>query len=513
MTNHPRRPNNGDRSRKLRTPIQPTQPMQPQQNSQRMNTQTLHDVPLQSRPNHPTQRSKPFTMRSITQVAQGGTPTARHISPQTQPIPRQPTGYTVPVNTYTGAYPANDASGYTGFYTSGQVPPNPPYGGASVPAPMNSGNPWAARSRVRRTQSTLLVVLGMIALGVGVLAVMALFTLGVVLSPERIADGVSIAGVDVGNRTIDEARRSLASRVIDPEIILVDVGRTFRARISELGASVDVEATLNLAKSARAGTEVTPQLRVDLARAQEGFAARTEEINIDAIPGQSGRAMEIPVMLDRLRVDVTGELSDGVFELNMIDIPPPDPVTYAVQTGQTTVHIVERGQELALIARYYGVSMQDIAQINDIPNYDLIYPGQELLIPATGQYTPVNVPPAPRSTGKSIVVDTTEQRIYAYENGQLVRSHLTSTGLPATPTVLGDYSIYVKYLATDMSGPGYYLPQVPYTMYFYQGYGIHGTYWHNSFGRPMSHGCVNLPTAEAQWFFNWAEVGTPVRVI
>ena len=73
--------------------------------------------------------------------------------------------------------------------------------------------------------------------------------------------------------------------------------------------------------------------------------------------------------------------------------------------------------------------------------------------------------------------------------------------------------MYVKYIEDDMSGPDYFLPQVPYTMYFFQGYGIHGTYWHNSFGRPMSHGCVNLPVSEAQWFFNWAEVGTPVRVI
>jgi lipoprotein-anchoring transpeptidase ErfK/SrfK len=79
--------------------------------------------------------------------------------------------------------------------------------------------------------------------------------------------------------------------------------------------------------------------------------------------------------------------------------------------------------------------------------------------------------------------------------------------------VKGDYNIYVKYRTDDMSGPDYFLPDVPYTMYFYQGYGIHGTYWHNSFGRPMSHGCVNLPIDEAAWFFNWANEGTPVRVI
>jgi lipoprotein-anchoring transpeptidase ErfK/SrfK len=63
-----------------------------------------------------------------------------------------------------------------------------------------------------------------------------------------------------------------------------------------------------------------------------------------------------------------------------------------------------------------------------------------------------------------------------------------------------------------MTGPGYYLPNVPYTMYFYRGYGLHGTYWHANFGRPMSHGCVNLPTYEAQWLFNWAPVGTLVNV-
>ena len=89
---------------------------------------------------------------------------------------------------------------------------------------------------------------------------------------------------------------------------------------------------------------------------------------------------------------------------------------------------------------------------------------------------------------------------------------VVSTGLPATPTVQGDYNVYVKYAAQTMSGPGYYLPDVPWVMYFYSGYGIHGTYWHNNFGQPMSHGCVNLPTPEAEWFYNWAEVGTPVHV-
>jgi lipoprotein-anchoring transpeptidase ErfK/SrfK len=63
-----------------------------------------------------------------------------------------------------------------------------------------------------------------------------------------------------------------------------------------------------------------------------------------------------------------------------------------------------------------------------------------------------------------------------------------------------------------MSGPGYYLPNVQWIMYFYSGYAIHGTYWHNNFGQPMSHGCVNLPNNEALWFYQWAPTGTPVLV-
>lgn len=56
----------------------------------------------------------------------------------------------------------------------------------------------------------------------------------------------------------------------------------------------------------------------------------------------------------------------------------------------------------------------------------------------------------------------------------------------------------------------YFLPAVPYVMYFHGNYGLHGTYWHNNFGQPMSHGCVNLPTDAAQWLFNWAPIGTKV---
>jgi lipoprotein-anchoring transpeptidase ErfK/SrfK len=111
-----------------------------------------------------------------------------------------------------------------------------------------------------------------------------------------------------------------------------------------------------------------------------------------------------------------------------------------------------------------------------------------------------------------IDVNLSEQRTYAFEGDQIVNSFVVSTGTWQHPTVTGQFSVYVKYRSAPMRGPGYYLPGVPYIMYFYKGYGLHGTYWHNNFGTPMSHGCINLRTEDAAWLFNWASVGTLVNI-
>ncbi len=111
-----------------------------------------------------------------------------------------------------------------------------------------------------------------------------------------------------------------------------------------------------------------------------------------------------------------------------------------------------------------------------------------------------------------IDVDLTNQRTYAYEGSTLISTFIVSTGTQYHPTITGQYHIYVKYRYSDMAGPGYYLPDVPFTMYFYQGYSFHGTYWHDNFGVPMSHGCVNMRTADAEWLFYWASIGTLVNI-
>jgi hypothetical protein len=111
-----------------------------------------------------------------------------------------------------------------------------------------------------------------------------------------------------------------------------------------------------------------------------------------------------------------------------------------------------------------------------------------------------------------IDINLTDQTLEAYEGSDIVNRFVISSGRAGSPTVVGTFHIWVKVRMQDMSGIGYYIRNVPWVMYFYGDYGIHGTWWHNNFGTPMSAGCVNMTIDDAQWMYNWASVGTTVKV-
>ncbi len=205
--------------------------------------------------------------------------------------------------------------------------------------------------------------------------------------------------------------------------------------------------------------------------------------------------------------------------------PEPTPVSILpTPQPQPILHVVQRGEHLSQIARDYGIPWTSIAEANGITNPNTIYAGMSLTIPGTVASTQPSIGDVPTIAenlpdagahwgfGRELVVDLSTQMAYAYEDGVLMYSALVSTGLPATPTVQGEYAIWHKTPAQTMSGPGYWLPNVQWVMYFYQGYGFHGTYWHSNFGNPMSHGCVNMTNEDALWFYNFASLGTPVYV-
>jgi lipoprotein-anchoring transpeptidase ErfK/SrfK len=120
---------------------------------------------------------------------------------------------------------------------------------------------------------------------------------------------------------------------------------------------------------------------------------------------------------------------------------------------------------------------------------------------ALDHLTPLTLP---QNEERWIRVDLSEQMVVAYEQGKPVRAFIISSGLPGTPTVVGEYRIRTKVKEQTMSGEDYNLPGVKWVQYFFEDYSFHGTYWHNDFGRPKSHGCLNMTNADAKWLFDWA---------
>ena len=122
---------------------------------------------------------------------------------------------------------------------------------------------------------------------------------------------------------------------------------------------------------------------------------------------------------------------------------------------------------------------------------------------------------------KEVVVSLGAQRLWAYEGEEMILTTLVSTGTAQTPEVatpIGHWRILAKLPMETMTGTidgePYEVDDVPYVMYFTdEGHALHGTYWHNNFGTPMSHGCVNLPMDVAEWMYRWAPEGTAVTII
>jgi lipoprotein-anchoring transpeptidase ErfK/SrfK len=124
------------------------------------------------------------------------------------------------------------------------------------------------------------------------------------------------------------------------------------------------------------------------------------------------------------------------------------------------------------------------------------------------------------TTVKNIIVDVSEEMLYAYNGNILFMQQPISTGLEFTPTPRGTFTVYKMTPSRFMQGPlpgvsdqEYDLPGVPWNLYFTKdGAVIHGAYWHDHFGEPWSHGCVNLPPDKAEELYVWAEVGMTVTV-
>ena len=191
----------------------------------------------------------------------------------------------------------------------------------------------------------------------------------------------------------------------------------------------------------------------------------------------------------------------------------------AIPAGST--YVVSRGDTLFVIARTHGVSAQALASTNGISNPSRIYVGQKLTIPGRDAATAAAPAPGQPSVNPSvgerwIDIDLSSQRLTAYEGDLPVFTSIVSTGTAAHPTVVGQFRIWHRTPSQTMDGRrlgyDYVLPNVPFVQYFFEDYAIHGTYWHDNFGTPMSHGCVNMTIPDARWLYDWSDYGTLVNV-
>lgn len=128
-------------------------------------------------------------------------------------------------------------------------------------------------------------------------------------------------------------------------------------------------------------------------------------------------------------------------------------------------------------------------------------------------------PPDGLSIDRWIEINLFQQTMSVYEDGQLVFATLVATGAEPYYTQPGVFEIYDKQLLKTMQGSFetdqsdyYYLEDVPWTMFFDESRALHATYWHTLFGYQQSHGCVNLSPGDANWLYQWAELGEVVWV-
>jgi len=200
------------------------------------------------------------------------------------------------------------------------------------------------------------------------------------------------------------------------------------------------------------------------------------------------------------------------------DVPTSSP--QPVATGPPSPHsvpatyTVHRGDTLARIAARFGTTVYALAQLNGIANPSMIYVGQVLRL--SNQAEPVVA-----GAGKLIVVDLSEQHLYAYEGDQLVFSFVASTGAAPYYTRVGEYRVQSK--VPNAYGATWNIWMPHWLGIYWAGSlenGIHAlpilsngqVLWEGYLGTPISYGCIVLGTHEAELLYNWAEIGTSVSI-
>ena len=199
----------------------------------------------------------------------------------------------------------------------------------------------------------------------------------------------------------------------------------------------------------------------------------------------------------------------GIFAFRSTFVAPPSPVA------------TDRDARLTPVSNTQTIPTSPQSQNTSTPTTPLTPSPGSLVIPTANASTPANtdtnIPsPTPVTNNKHILVTLKTQTLQYFEGDTLVGEFKISSGLRGTPTPPGDYTILAKKPTVNYFGENYRFPNTKWNLMFKAhsplNYYIHGAYWHNNFGKPMSHGCVNVSYANMEPLYNWADVGTPVTI-
>ncbi len=134
--------------------------------------------------------------------------------------------------------------------------------------------------------------------------------------------------------------------------------------------------------------------------------------------------------------------------------------------------------------------------------------------PPIGPQTPL-APDLVSTQGRVLIAILSEFRLFAYEDGRLVHSSIIAHGRVNMSTITGTYDVQRKAVAADLTFRGNTVEDVPFVIAYDDAFAIHGAYWleQSQWGTRASSGCINLPVAEAAWFYEFTTLGTPVIIL
>lgn len=331
------------------------------------------------------------------------------------------------------------------------------------------------------------------------------------LSPE-VAPAANITINEIGNEAVASTPSDL-THVIAAGDTLTNVAQRYGVELSNLAAYnqiIDYNHVV-LGQKLRIPPQGVvidaPAPTVATLPGADGYHVVRQGEALGAIARRYGLTLEELLALNE--VDDPNLVRMGTMLRLTADVEPANAVIQPTVNVQT--YTVTRGDTLSEIAQRYGTTTRQILEDNGLTDAN-VRVGQALKI-----YPPANAATAfgvdaPEHGARRIVIDLSDQTLTAYQGDVIVLSTYVSTGKAATPTVPGEFAIYQKLDSQHMTGDDYDLPGVPWVMYYYDEFAIHGAYWHANFGIPTSHGCTNMSIPESKALYAWAPLGTPVTV-